>query len=128
MYNSKDLKTVYHLIRQVFGSRSSFVVPFKSNDSCSLFKDHEGIKKRWSEHFTDLFSNPSVIGEYVIRNLPQNDIIHAMMENHAIDGIKKTIEGLNTGRVPGLDSIPVEILLQGGNKLAVHIHHLVSGI
>ncbi|CAI9715965.1 Hypothetical predicted protein [Octopus vulgaris] len=70
-YNNKDLISVYHLIGQVFGPRSSFVVPLKSKDSCFLFKDHEGIMKRWTEHFTDLFYNPSVIDENVISNLPR---------------------------------------------------------
>ncbi|CAI9726466.1 Hypothetical predicted protein [Octopus vulgaris] len=104
------------------------MVPLKSKDSCFLFKDHEVIMKRWAEHFPDLFYNPSVIDENVISNMPQKDIIHEMIEHPTIGEIKKTIKELNTGKVPGLDGIPVEILLYGSNRLAVEIQHLISDI
>ncbi|CAI9730335.1 Hypothetical predicted protein [Octopus vulgaris] len=112
-YICKDLKTVYHLIGQVLGLQYSFVIPLKSKDSCFLFKDHEGIMKRWTEYFTDLFYNPSVIDKNVFSNLPEKNIIYEMMEHPTLDEIKKTIKELNTGKAPGIDGIPVEIFLLG---------------
>ena len=84
--------------------------------------------KRWTEHFTDLFYNPSVINENVINNLPQKDIILEMMDHPSIEEIQKTIKQINTGKAPGFDGIPIEVLLHGGDKLAAEVHRLISDV
>ena len=38
--NYKNMKELYHLIKQVFGLHSTFVVPLKSKEEFILFKDH----------------------------------------------------------------------------------------
>ena len=127
-YNSKDSKALYQLIRQAFGPQSSSVVPMKSKDGSILHKDPEDIMKRWTEHFTDLFYNPSDINDDIINNLPQMDIIHEMMDHPSLEEIQKTIKEINTGKAPGLDGIPIELLLHGGDELAAEIHHLISDV
>ena len=127
-YNRKDSKTLYQLISKAFGPQSSSVVPVKSRDGSTLHKDPESIMTRWTEHFTDLFYNPSDINDDIINNLPQKDIIHEMMDHPSLDEIQKTIKEINTGKAPGLDGIPIEILLHGGDKLSSEIHHLISDI
>jgi hypothetical protein len=127
-YNSKDSKALYHLIREAFGPQSSSLVPLKSKDGSLIYKDPEGIMKRWTEHFTDLFYNPSVINENVINNLPQKDIILEMMDHPSIEEIQKTIKQINTGKAPGFDGIPIEVLLHGGDKLAAEVHRLISDV
>ena len=63
------------------------MVLLKSKDGFSLFKDHDGIMKDWTEHFTDLFYTPSIINENIINNLFQKDIILGMMGYVTIDGV-----------------------------------------
>ena len=69
-FDKSDSKTLYSLLHQAIGPKSSPVVPMKSMDGNSTIKDPEGILKRWSEHFTKLFFNPSVVDEI----LPQMSI------------------------------------------------------
>ena len=47
----KDVKTMYGLLNQVFGPTSSSVVPLKSKDNTTLFKDPTQIMNRWQETF-----------------------------------------------------------------------------
>ena len=71
-YECRDSKALYNTIRLVFGSQPSKLV--KSKDGSVLIKDATGIMTRWTEHFTDLFDNPSVIDEAIIDGLPQRSL------------------------------------------------------
>ena len=56
-----------------------------------------------------------------------------MMDHPSIDEIHKTMKQINTGRAPGLDGVPIEVLLHGvtnsgGDKLAAEIHCLISDV
>lgn len=58
VYNQKDSKMLYHLIKQNFGSQASSVLPLKSKDRFILYKDPKVKMKLWTEH---LFYNTSVL-------------------------------------------------------------------
>lgn len=51
-----------------------------------------------------------------------------MMDHPNIIQMKMTIKDLNTLKAPGLDGIPVPILLHEVNILTVEIYHLISEI
>lgn len=69
-----------------------FVESFKFKDSYFHFKVHDDMIKRWTEHFTDFFYNPSVTEENVSSNLFQKDGIYEMMEHSSVDEIKQGIQ------------------------------------
>ena len=115
-YDCKDSKSLYSTIRKVFGPQPSTMVPLKSKDGSVLIKYPVGIMARWTELFTDLFDNPSATDESVI-----NGLLTEMMTDPTFDEMKYTIKEVNTGKAPGLDGIPVELLHCGrGNVAAVY--------
>ena len=124
-YDRHDSKMLYHLLRQAFGPRSSPVVPMKSLDGSTSIKDPEGILKRWSEHFSNLFFNPSDVDNDVIDSLPQSELFDEMAARPTLDEVKKAIKEVNTGKAPGLDGIPVELLRFGGENVASAIWNLI---
>ena len=127
-YDCKDLKSLYSAIRQVFGPQSSTMVPLKSKDGSVIIKDAVGIMARWTEHFTDLFDNTSATDESVINGLPQKEILKEMMADSTFDEVKSTIKEVNTGKVSGLDSIPVELLRCGGDNIATAAYTFIIGV
>ena len=127
-YDCNDSKALYRTITQAFGPQSSTMAPLKSKDGSSLIKDAEGIMVRWTQHYTDLFDNPSTVDEAVINGLPQEDILVEMMTDPDADEIKSTIKAVNTGKAPGLDGIPVELLHYGGDNLAIAIHTIILAV
>ena len=127
-YDCKDLKSLYSAIRQVFGPQSSTMVPLKSKDGSVIIKDAVGIMARWTEHFTDLFDNTSATDESVINRLPQKEILKEMMADSTFDEVKSTIKEVNTGKVSGLDSIPVELLRCGGDNIATAAYTFIIGV
>ena len=83
---------------------------------------------RWTEHFTDLFGNSSATDEFVINGLPQKEILTEMMTDPTFDEVKSTIEEVNTGKAPGLDGIPVELLRCGGVDIATAVYSFILGV
>ena len=127
-YDCKDSMSLYSAIRQVFGPQPSTMVPLKSRDGSVIIKDAVGIMARWTEHFTDLFDNPSATDESVINGLPQKEILTEMMTGPTFDEVKSTIEEVNTGKAPGLDGIPVELWRCGGDNIATEVYTFILGV
>ena len=121
-YDCKDSKSLYSAIRQVYGQQPSTMVPLKSEDGSVIIKDAVGI------HFTNLFDNLSATGESVINGLPQKKILTEMMADPTFDEVKSTIEKVNTGKAPGLDGIPFELLRCGGDNIATAVYTFILGV
>lgn len=119
---------MYGLLRKAFGPQSTSVTPLKSKDGTNLLRYSKNILQHWTEHFSDLFDNPSVVDLNIINNLPQFDVVFEIAIPLAYEETRKTIQEVNTGKAAGLDGIPVEVLLHGGTKMARRTHHLISDV
>jgi len=60
-FDRNDSKNMYALMKQAFGPRHSSISPLLSKDKSTLFKNPTEILDRWTEHFSELFYNPSVV-------------------------------------------------------------------
>ena len=126
-FDRKDSKAFFTKIKKAYGPQPPSVVPLKSKDGSVLIKDVEGIVSRWQEHFTDLFDNPSEIDEEVINNLTQYPEIEEMMLEPTFDELKSSEMRINTGKAPGLDGIPIELIIHGGENVSSQVHrHILS--
>ena len=109
-FNKKDLKLFYSLMRTVFGPLTSSIAPLRSKDNITLIKEPEKILQRWQQHFTDLFNNPSVVSADVLQSLPQQETKYEMDHLPTFTEFEMAIKQINSGRAPGLDGLPVELL------------------
>ena len=123
--DSKDSKTLYGLLHQVFGPTSSSVAPLKSKDNTCLIKDPEKIMLRWQEHFKDLFHNPSLIDEEVLESIPQTEIKHALDTPPNLAEVELVVKQINSRKAPGIDGIPVEMLQTGSKSVLRVVHELI---
>ena len=124
----KDSKKLYSLLHQAFGSKSSSVIPSKSKDGSTTFITPDKIMKRWTEHFTDLFFNPSLVDDAAIDSILQRDCIYSLDEEPSLDETINSIKQINTDKAPGLDGIPVELLRHDGENLNRAVHSLILDI
>ena len=104
------------------------MVPLKSKDGLTTFITPDEIMKRWTEHFTDLFSNPAVVDNAAIDSIPQRDCIYSLDEEPSLDETINSIKQINTGKAPGLEGIPVEFLRHGGENLNRTVHSVILDI
>ena len=127
-YDRKDSKTLYHMLRQAYGPKSSCISPLFSKDGDNLLKDSTSIQDRWIEHLSDLFFNPSTVDYTVLQNLSQNVILNDMALLPTKTEVVKAIRKINTGKAPGLDGLYVDVLLHGGDSIHTQIHNLISAV
>ena len=126
-FDTNDSKNMYAFIKQAFGPRQSAVSPLLSKDQSTLCKNNPTeILDRWTEHFSDLFYNPSVVDNDVINNLVQKDIRHEMSANQ--DEVQKCLKAINTGKAPGFDGIHIESLLYSGEKVFDHMYQIICDV
>ena len=124
-FNKKDIKTFYSLLRQAFGSKASSITPLLSKDGTTVLKSPEDIMGRWFEHFRDLFFNPSAVDDAAVESIPQNEYYPELDIEPSLAEVIECIKHINTGKAPGLDGIPVELLIHGGLNLHKAVHSLI---
>ena len=124
-YNKKDTKTFYCLLRQAYGPKSSSVVAMKSKDNSSVLKNPNEIQARWTEHFSDLFHNPSLVDDAAVESVPQRPLYLDLNIEPLLAETIECINQVNTGKAPGLDGIPVELLIHGGLNVHRTVHSLI---
>lgn len=126
-FDKKDSKAFFSKIKKAYGPQPPSVVPLKSKDGFVLFKDVEGIVSRWQEHFADLFDNPSEIDEDVMNNLTQYPVMEEMMVEPTSEELNSSMARINTGKAPGFDGIPIELITLGGENVSSQVHkHILS--
>jgi hypothetical protein len=126
--NRKDSKAMYSLMKEIYGPKPSNITPLKSKDGTTLIRDSKGIMNRWQEHYQDLFHNPSVVDQTVIESLPQFDVVTEMDDAPSIEEVTTSLKQMNTGKAPGLDGIPTEVLMCGGEKIEQALLDIYLGV
>ena len=123
-----DSKSFYDKLKEVYGPSQSRITPMKSKDGHHTIRDAGGLMDRWTEHYRDLFTNPSTVDESIIKDLPQYDVMEAMDVIPDIDEIKKATAQIRGGKAPGLDGIPIEVVKCGGDSMNRKIADLIVDI
>ena len=124
-FDKKDTKRFYSLLHQAFGPKSSSVTPLLAKDGTTKLKTPDDIMCRWHEHFRDLFFNPSEVDDAAVDSIPQRDPLIELDVEPTLIEVIACIKQVNTGKAPGLDGLPVELLLHGGMNVHKAVFNLI---
>ena len=112
-----DTRRLHSLLNEVYGPRCSSISPLKSADGSKLIKDPQGILNRWKEHFDNLLNRESVVDFSFLDQLEQSEVKCVLDEAPTLEEVECAISKLKTGKSPGIDGIPPELLRYGGPVL-----------
>ena len=110
--DKNDSKTLYRIVRELTGARSSTTVPIKSKDGRDLTSDKEQAE-RWVEHFCEVLnqSTPTDLFDFSSEPAPiQLDITEGEITQQ---DVRKAINKLKNNKAAGLDGIAAELLKHG---------------
>ena len=87
---------------------SQLVLPiFCKDKSGNILSEHRDILQRWKQHFCDLQSMNVRPKEIVFENIIFNNV----------EEVNQVIEKLKTHKAAGPDTIPAELIKEGGIEL-----------
>ncbi|KAG6933589.1 hypothetical protein G0U57_018928, partial [Chelydra serpentina] len=80
---------------------------------------------RWVEHYSEVYSRQNTITEAALNTVDGFPVETELDEKPPMEELKKVIESLSTGKAPGKDGIPPEVIKCGINVLLEHLHDLL---
>uniref|UniRef100_H2ZZE9 Reverse transcriptase domain-containing protein n=1 Tax=Latimeria chalumnae TaxID=7897 RepID=H2ZZE9_LATCH len=115
-----NLKVMYDGLKKALGPTINQVAPLKS---CSgeTITDRSKQMSRWVEHYSELYSQE--------RNITSESLDQIVMPEldvePTVEELSKAIDSLSSGKAPGKDGIPAEILKCGKESLLPYLHQLL---
>jgi len=122
-----DMKAFYAGLKAVYGPRETGCAPVKSLDGC-LITDRKEALARWVEHFQSVLNQKSQFDSQVLSELPQWATATHLDDIPTVQEIQHALKEMSSGKAPGIDGIPAEVLKYGGPSLITHLTDLIGKI
>jgi len=119
-----NIKVMYDGIKKAMGPTKKTTAPLKSATGETI-QDKDKQMERWVEHYSELYSRQNHVTDealYAIENLPP---MEELDEKPTLAELEKAIMSLSSGKAPGNDGIPPEVIKCGGSALLEHLHNLL---
>ena len=66
--------------------------------------------ERWVQHYSELYSRENVVTKKALNNIEELPILEELYSEPALAEIKAALDSLTSGKAPGKDNIPSEVL------------------
>ena len=111
-----DLKIFYNELKAVYGPVKPCSTPVRDMDG-TLLTDKAHILKCWADHFQTVLNQPSHFDDHVLDELPSWPVDEGLDAAPTLDEVRKSVGQMSSGKAPGTDGIPAEVLKNGGSCL-----------
>ena len=120
-----NIREMYEGMKRAFGPSTVKSAPLKSAEG-QIINDRTKQMERWAEHFQELYSRVTTVTDSALekaRALPEMDELDAPP---TMDELRKGIGSLASGKAPGSDNIPPEVVrIAEDSSLLEHLHKLL---
>lgn len=117
MADNHNYRGLFAGLKAIYGPKSNAVAPVKSADGSKLLTDLQDIKARWKEHFNSLLNQEGSVHPDTCQQLKKKPTRNELCGEISMGELKKALKSTASGRAPGLDGIPSDILKNGGEKM-----------
>lgn len=119
----KDYKRFYAGLREVYGAAVPESTSVLSGDGTTLLAGAEDINLRWREYYVSLLNCKSAVDPSALDGMEQQPVQNILATLPRNEEVRDALAGLKTGKAPGKDGIPPEVMKHGG---AVVVEQLSS--
>jgi hypothetical protein len=120
-----DARTMYGSMKQALGPKINKTIPIWS---CTGDPITDPVKQmeRWAEFFGELYSDVSIVTEPALDGVQQLPLMQELDALPTVDDLKRAIDTLTSGKSPGGDNIPPEVIKAGKDSpLTDHLYDLL---
>ena len=122
-----NVKDMYDGIKEAIGPTVNKTAPLKSKSGEVITdKAKQLIVDRWVEHYSELYSRETVVHQSALDAIEDLPLMPELDEEPSIEELSKEIDRLSSGKAPGKDSIPTEVIKSGKSSLLVTLHKRVT--
>ena len=117
MADNHNYRGLFAGLKAIYGPINNAVVPVSTADGSKLLTDFKDIRARWKEHFNDLLNQEGSAHSDACQQLKRKPTRNELCGEITKEELKKALKSTASGKAPGLDGIPSDILENGGKKL-----------
>ena len=128
---SGNIKEVMHKLkllgRKKKGAAASKALPMLHADDGEVLRSHEEQQAAWFDRFAEVEAAEKVVDDQLQAahlSVEGSQCAIALDDLPTLDQVKSRIRKLKSGKAPGLDQIPNEIIKAGGVVMAAMLHEL----
>ena len=100
---------MFEEIKKATGPTQSKMAHVKSKTS-EVITDLDKQMKRWVEHYLEIYGTENKVTETELNAIPQLTILEELDAEPTLDELEKAINFLISGKAPGSNGIPAEII------------------
>jgi len=120
-----NVRAMYDGMKKALGPNITKIAPLKSA-SGDIITDRGKQMERWAEHYQELYSRENVVSTAAVENTNALPVMEELDAPPSVDELRKAIDSLASGKAPGNDGIPPEVVKAGKNTaLLHHLHELL---
>ncbi|XP_047490913.1 uncharacterized protein LOC125040403 [Penaeus chinensis] len=119
-----DARGMYEGIKKATGPAPSKSAPLKTKTG-DVITDQGKQLERWVEHYLELYATQNVVTDAALADTPDLPVTEELDALPTKEELSKAISNLSSGKAPGIDSIPAEVLKSGKPALLEPLHTLL---
>ena len=116
---------MYAGIKQATGKPVKKTAPLKSKTGEVITAQDKQVE-RWAEHYLDLYSRINTVSQEALDAIEDLHVLEELDAERTMEELSKAIDALESGKAPGEDGIPPEIIKCGKAALVLEpLHELL---
>ena len=115
---------MYEGIKKATGPAPRKSAPLKSKTD-DVITDQGKQLERWVEHYLELYATQNVVTDVALAAIPDLPVMEELDDLPTKEELSKAIDCLASGKAPGSDGIPAEVLKSGKPVLIEPLHKLL---
>ena len=120
-----NIRVMYDGIKQALGPSQSKTAPLNSANGEPITDKREQLD-RWVEHYSELYSRKTTVTTPALESVSQLPILVELDDVPSMTDLSKAIDKLTSGKAPGNDGIPPDLIKCCKSCLLPALHDLLT--
>lgn len=115
------MKGMYDDIKQALGQTQSIIVSLKSATG-EVIQNRAQQMEHWVQHYSELYSTWNIVAEDALNSIKSLPVLEEWDSEPTLVELNEALDSLASGKAPGKDNIPAEVLKCCKRILATEFH------